>query len=221
MQRKFSFVAGELYHVYNRGIEKRTIFREQPDSIRFQNLLYLCNSRKRLVYKLIQGAPLDYERGEPLVEILGYALMPNHLHIIAKESQNGGVSTFMGKVSTAYTMYFNTKYERTGGLMCRPFRAKHILDDDYLRWLFSYVHLNPVDLCVNGWKQQRDVDVELVSNFLRGFPFSSYVDYFDSGTVRPAGKILSRGSMPIDISEIESVQQMLEEYGSFQGDPLE
>jgi len=41
--RAISFAPGEFYHLYNRGTDKRVIFRSQADNNRFIKLLYLCN----------------------------------------------------------------------------------------------------------------------------------------------------------------------------------
>ncbi len=219
MQRKFSFVPGEFYHVYNRGVEKRDVFLETPDWRRFQSLLYLCNSDKTLVYKLIQGEPLEYDRGEEIVSIFAYTLMANHFHIVAKENRLGGLSKFMGRLLTSYSMYFNIKYERSGALMCRPFRAKHISDDAYLRWVLSYVHLNPLGIKNSGLEEAYSTGKSRAEDTLSSFRYSSYQDYF-LGT-RPETRILNKIELPIDIADLESVDEMLREVRAFQGDSLE
>jgi putative transposase len=56
----------------------------------------------------------------------------------------GGLSKFMLKLCTAYTMYFNTRHERSGALYEGRFKAKYVDSDQYLKYLFSYIHLNPV-----------------------------------------------------------------------------
>ena len=125
--RKIPFIVDEYYHIYNRGILKNLIFRDEADKKRFIKLLFICNSDKSVVFKSIQGLPLDkIERGSTLVDIGVYCLMPNHFHILAKEQVENGLSIFMGKLSTAYAMYFNTKYERKGKLFEGMFGAKHI-----------------------------------------------------------------------------------------------
>jgi REP element-mobilizing transposase RayT len=208
MERAFHFVPGQYYHVFNRGVEKRAIFQDRTDWERFRNLLYLCNSQKALIYKLIQGDPLEWERGETITSMVAYALMPNHFHIIAREDEDGGLSKFLSKVTTSYSMYFNTKYERSGPLMNRPFRARHITNDEYFRWVISYVHLNPLSPGIS--------DREYA---LRTYDFSSYVDYYVGE--RQATKIINRSALPIGINDLEQVDEMLGTQGIFQGDPLE
>ena len=216
MERKFSFVPGEYYHIYNRGIEKRSIFESDEDWKRFQHLLYLGNSDKNVIFKTIQGDPLDWKRGNTLVNILAYTLMPNHFHLIIKEKNEGGVSKFLTKVSTAYSMYFNTKYERSGGLFCRPFRAKHIGSDEYFQWVFSYVHFNALDVFDHGWKERGSIDFEPASEYLRAYKYSSYRDYFRGDRLET--RILEKEAVPIELANIEDISTMFHE---FQGDTLE
>lgn len=210
MERHFDFETGEYYHIYNRGIEKRTIFLDDRDRTRFQNLLYLANSDKPVVFKRVQGLPLDTMRGEQLTSILAYSLMPNHFHIIGRENKYGGLSKFMAKLSTSYSMYFNTKYERSGSLFCHPYRARHIHFDDYFRWVFSYVHLNPLDIFDPAWEDRRKIHAEKAAAFIKNFPYSSYADYF--GKSRPQTKIIHRDALPIPVSDLESIEKMLKEY---------
>src|SRR3989344_5794707 len=128
MERKFKFSIDEFYHLYNRGIEKRTIFLDLKDKERFINLLFLCNGSKPLVFKDIpQGLPLGkVNKGEPLVAIGAYCLMPNHFHILVSEIIENGISKFIWKLLTAYSMYFNKKYKRTGRLFEGTFRAEYV-----------------------------------------------------------------------------------------------
>jgi len=210
MQRKFQFETGECYHIFNRGVEKRTIFQDEGDWTRFQNLLYLANGDKPLVFKLLQGLPLEQERGAAHASIIAYALIPNHFHIIGREDKDGGLSRLMGKLSTSYSMYFNVKYARSGPLLCRPFRARHINSDDYFRWVLSYVHLNPLDIMEPGWSEKGEIDFDRAVEFLQSFSYSSYPDYFLAK--RPATRIINKDALPVEISDLESVQEMLEEF---------
>jgi len=210
MERSFTFEPNHIYHIYNRGVEKRTIFHDDNDKLRFQQLLYLANGDRSFVFKRIRGEPLERDRGTPTTSLLSYSLMTNHFHIIALEREQGSISSFMGKLSTAYSMYFNTKNERTGTLLCRPFRAKHVDNDDYFRWLVSYVHLNPLDLIEPRWKEKRALEVRKATDFLTSYRFSSYPDYF--GPPRPESKILDIPSLPIETAGLERFEDMLKEF---------
>src|SRR3989344_2009952 len=128
MARTFAFAPGEFYHIYNRGTDKRNIFTSRADRDRFLALLYLANQDEPVDLKL-QGSTLleIVERsGMPLVEIAAYCLMPNHFHLLVRELEEGGISKFMQKLTTGYTMFFNKKYERSGSLFQGRFKATHV-----------------------------------------------------------------------------------------------
>ena len=81
-------------------------------------------------------------------DILAYCLMPNHFHLLLQDAlpAGGGISKFMQKVGTAYTMYFNASRERAGNLFVKPFRSKHVSDDRYFKRVAQYIHFNPIEL---------------------------------------------------------------------------
>lgn len=214
MERKFKFSVDEFYHVYNRGNNKTLIFLSREDKIRFQKLLFVCNSSKPVVFKSIQGLPLDtIDRGDPLVEIGAYCLMDNHFHFLVREKIDGGISRFLEKVSTAYSMYFNKKYARTGALFEGTFRAKHVDTDEYLKYLFAYIHLNPVKMIDGSWKETGIKDREQAKEYLRRYAFSSYLEY--TGRSRPEGKILNKGAFPEYFSEHQDFENFIEDWLSY------
>ena len=130
MTRKISFSVGEYYHLYNRGVDKRNIFANKNDYGRFTALLYLCNSSKPINISKHFDRKRSFQelfvvpRKNTLVEIVSYCLMPNHFHILVYEKRESGISRFMQKLSTAYSMYFNVKRGRTGGLSRRNLQSK-------------------------------------------------------------------------------------------------
>ncbi len=52
MLRKDPFITGEYYHLYNRGIDKRIIFKLKKDYERFMMLLYVSNSNSEKSFRL-------------------------------------------------------------------------------------------------------------------------------------------------------------------------
>ncbi|MBM3272664.1 hypothetical protein FJY94_05350 [Candidatus Kaiserbacteria bacterium] len=196
--RPITFSEGEFYHIYNRGNSKQRIFHDGHDHMYFTNLLYLMNTHeRRQVYdlkKLGHFNAYDIERKNVLVSIGAYCLMPNHFHILMTEKEEGGISKFMQKVSTAYAMYYNNKYERTGGLFEGKFKAQHADDDRYLKYLFSYIHLNPVKLIDPQWKERGIRNKKAVLTHLKGYAHSSYLDYL--GEQRLQALILSVTDFP-------------------------
>lgn len=207
MERPFRFVQEEYYHVFNRGVEKRDIFRDPHDWRRFHELLYLCNSKKSLVFKSIDGHPFEWDRGESITSIVAYTMMPNHFHLILREGKEGGISKMVAKLTTSYSMYFNTKYDRSGPLLCRPFRARHITDDDYFRWVMSYVHLNPIKNSKSEIQR------------LRTYTYSSYTDYYIER--RQATRILEMEKLPFNPKDLEDFDDMTKTLSDFQGESLE
>ncbi|MEK7193147.1 MAG: transposase [Patescibacteria group bacterium] len=196
MERKFKFSEDEFYHVYNRGTDKRLIFLDDDDRNYFQKLLYLSNSTKRIILRdLPSGASVySIKREDTFVDIGAYTLMPNHFHLLLYEKNEGGISTFMGKLGTAYAMYFNKKYKRTGGLFEGSFKAVHADEDGYLEYLFSYIHLNLIKLIQKDWKIVGIKNLDEAHSCLDGYRYSSYGDY--AGNVREEGLILNKESFP-------------------------
>src|SRR6266700_3364284 len=93
--RNLIFTEGEYYHVYSRGVEKRRLFLDEQDYRRFETLLYSANSDVSVNLSNYQGkALLEIPRGEPLVDIGAWCLMPNHFHLLLKEIVPGGISDF-------------------------------------------------------------------------------------------------------------------------------
>ena len=58
MERTHSFVIGEHYHIYNRGVNKNKIFFHASDWKHFHRLLYTRNSTERIDSTRVKGLPL-------------------------------------------------------------------------------------------------------------------------------------------------------------------
>src|SRR3989344_1265426 len=187
----------EYFHVYNRGVDKRKIFLSRSDYERFLSLLLACNNSYPVDLKL-QGSSLselvEIEKKKKITSIGAYCLMPNHFHIILKETAENGISRFMQKLQTAYTMYFNKKNERSGSLFQGTFKAVHANHDTYLKYLVSYIHLNPVKLIQPNWKEIGIGDLQKAEIFLNGYKYSSYQDFL--GINRIENHILDRECLP-------------------------
>ena len=120
--------------------------------------------------------------------------MPNHFHILASEKQENGISKFMQKIMTGYTMYFNKKYERTGVLFQGKFKSTHANDDRYLAYLISYIHLNPIKLIEPEWKEVGINDLKQAEKYLDSYKYSSYQDFL--GRKRIENAILNKNLLP-------------------------
>jgi putative transposase len=178
--RKVIFAEGEFYHIYNRGVDKRRIFMSAAEYKRFLAYLYFLNDTERRRYEYSLKTDQIWEAEPPksrLVAIGAYCLMPNHFHLYLTPLVEGGISKFMQRVLTAYTMFFNEKHERSGVLLQGAFKAQHVSDDVYARYLFSYIHLNPAKLRDSKWKEKGMRDLRSMHRFLSEYPYSSLQEY--------------------------------------------
>ena len=148
------FAPNTHYHIYNRGVEKRTIFEDGQDYRFFLYLLkyYLSplNQTNRNIptnipaYSVLRPRPLNNLEKE--IDLLAYCLMPNHFHLLIKQKSQKGMSKLMKSIGTTYVMYFNKRYNRVGHLFQGIYKAAIIDTDSYLLHLSRYIHLNPVEL---------------------------------------------------------------------------
>lgn len=183
------FEEGEWYHCFTRGVDKRKTFLTTKDYERFQELLYLSNAQETThrsdLLQVLRNDIFKRERATLLVDIGAYALMPNHFHILIRERSEGSISSFMRRIGTAYTMYFNIKNERVGNLFVKPFRSKHITDDRHLRQAFSYVSINARSLAPASRRSSLNQ-----ADFLTEYRFSNYPDYM-KGNERAESTIIT------------------------------
>ena len=177
MTRSIEFAPEEFYHIYNRGVDKREVFLDEADYIRFLTSMREFNSildREERLRKLEKeksesnsDSELDSDFSasteQKLVEIICYCLNPNHYHFILRQLQKNGISRFMQKVGTGYTNYFNKKQNRSGALFQGKFKSIHIDSNDYLLYLSAYVNANNF---IHGFNEK-----------LEDWAYSSYLDY--------------------------------------------
>ena len=175
---KQTFFEGEqpLFHIFNRGVEKREIFLDDNDRNRFLFLLCVLqgdiffNHSSRLAKEFGQRGRLAIEEiigdiiDAKVVELVGFVLMPNHFHLIVQELKEGGVTKFMSRLSNSYTKYFNIKNDRKGYLFGSSFHRKLIDTNEYLLHLSAYIHRNPRE--IKKWNNKES-----------DYPWSSYQDY--------------------------------------------
>lgn len=147
--RKVPFIAGEFYHIYNRGVDKRDVFSDQDDINRFFqsmkefNVIEPIGSIYENKFQKSKNKPRSSTpKSNKLVEFVVYCLNPNHYHFLLTPVNDKGVEKFMQKLGTGYTNYFNEKYKRSGSLFQGRFKAVHIDTNEYLLHLSTYVNLN-------------------------------------------------------------------------------
>ncbi len=207
--RKVPFVEKEYFHLYSRGNSKQKIFLDKKDYQHFVKLLYLCNTQKNFKFRddIVRANidAFDFDRGILVVSVGAWVLMPNHFHIyltinpnlhmsdLGKNNRNL-ISEFMRKLLTSYTKYFNTKYGRTGGLFESVFKSEHVKTDNHAKYLFSYIHLNPIKLIQSDWKENGIKNVKKALLYLHDYKWSSYPDH--RGLTRKENNILQIKDFP-------------------------
>ncbi len=226
--RKIPFVDGEYYHIYNRGNSKQKIFLDDEDYKHFVQCLFLANSYRNFKFRDnvvdLKIDAFDFKRGDLLVSIGAWVLMPNHFHIYLTPAEvpshksdmwegKNNVVEFMRKLSTAYAKYFNGKYSRSGSLFEGAFKATHVEVDTHAKYLFSYIHLNPLKLLNPKWKEDGIGDISLAKEFLKKYQWSSYPDYLDLERVQE--KIISPKKFPPYFTDRNSMHKEIFEWISF------
>jgi putative transposase len=99
----------------------------------------------------------------------------------------------MSKLLTAYSSYFNKKYDRTGSLFSSEFKSSHLDTDEYLKYIYSYIHLNPIKVS-EAKLSVFEVGKERAFKILESYAFSSYLDY--QGSSREENIILNKEKFP-------------------------
>ena len=77
------------------------------------------------------------------VEIWGYCLMPNHVHLVAVPLEAAGLCRAIGEAHRRYTRYINFREGWRGYLWQGRF-SSFVMDEPYLVAAARYVELNPV-----------------------------------------------------------------------------
>ena len=189
--RKEQFANDEIYHVILRGLDDNLIFKDTNDYYRGIFSIYEFNNanpieirkrrqaRRKEKKKESSGDPMSavFDKRDKLVEIFCFCFMPNHIHLLVKQSKDNGITKFMRKVGAGYGRYFNSKNKRKGYVFQNSFRCIHIDDDNQLRTILNYIHFNPVSLIYPGWKEEGINDSQEAINFLEEYKWSSYQDY--------------------------------------------
>lgn len=178
-----SYVANSYYHIYNRGVEKRTIFENKQDIGVFLSYLkeyLLPKDEEKLRLRLADSSTSIKEKDSILkrlrlnnfsnsISLLCYCLMPNHFHLLVKQHTTDAIDLLINSLGTRYTMYFNRKYKRVGPLYQGVYKAVLIGTDEQLLHLSRYIHRNPLSL--------KGQALQTLSE-----PPSSYADYLNLRT---------------------------------------
>jgi putative transposase len=152
-----NIIAHEIYHIYNQGNNRETIFYTDKDYTEFLKLF-----RKFVL---------------PHCKVLAYCLMPNHFHFEMYATDESAKIRKVGNINSTqlsnafrllqsnYAQYFNKLLNRTGSLFRQKTKAKGMSDGStqYSNIAFHYIHQNPLT-------------AKLV-NKLEEWKYSSFYDY--------------------------------------------
>jgi len=138
MEKQKAYYKNTYHHLYNRGVNKATIFFEDSD------------------YKYFLRKMKEYKE-KYFIQIICYCLLPNHFHLFTKQlTDEHTPGKFIGDLTNAYTKGTNKKYDRTGVLFQGKTKSKLIDDESYFVWLCKYILNNPVKAGVaikpEGWE---------------------------------------------------------------------
>lgn len=173
MYRNVVFANDEIYHIYNRSVGRESIFTslfqlkhilETIDYYRYPQILRLSEFKK-LKLEAKQLYISNIEKRGPLVEIYVFSFMPNHYHILLKQTHEGGIRQFISVLQNSYAKYFNTKYDRHGSLFQSPFKGRWIESDEQFLHVSRYIHLNHVTSFIITFEKLLD------------YQYSSFPDY--------------------------------------------
>lgn len=151
------YVRDGYYHVYNRGVNKGDIFIDEQDYGVFLSYLktYLLPKDEEELRRIILEPTISHrdraKAGQLLrmnnyfgkMELLAYALMPNHFHLLVKQQGERDIESLLQSLTTRYTAYINRRHKRVGSLLQGTYKAVLITNDEQLLYMTRYIHRNP------------------------------------------------------------------------------
>ena len=165
-------VEGGYYHIYNRGVEKRSIFVGKKDYQVFLNILKTTLSPPPNPQALVQsftlkgstfqGIPHQPKNCSGKLKLLAYCLMPNHFHLLVMQQTKNMMKQFMQSLATRYAVHFNKTHGRLGSLFESVYKAVLVETNEQFLHLSRYIHKNPMKF----WEKP-----------LKDYPYSSYAEY--------------------------------------------
>jgi len=186
-----TYVMDGYYHIYNRGVEKRTIFTDKLDHKVFLSYLKEYLSPKQVPDKVkftlqgqsFKGVPRTPNNYANNIKLLCYCLLPNHFHLLIRQHEERAIESFMRSLQTRYSMYFNKRHQRIGGLYQDRYKAINILDETYLLHLSRYIHLNPLEYTKNLESAYSSYAEYLGKRKTKWLKSDTILSFFDQATI--------------------------------------
>lgn len=149
MRKRHKFLAGEIYHVFNRSIANFKIFNDLNNCQRFiQALGYYNNPNSMTKLSDFLERNRDYNPNLLIFEknnqakFISHHIMPDHYHLLIRILKDSSFSKYIGDVENSFTKFFNRKFERRGPLWESRFKAVKIKTNEQLLHVSRYIHLN-------------------------------------------------------------------------------
>jgi len=204
VMRNHKFSQGEFYHIYAHSVGDLKIFNNQRDCDRFLTVLFAANGEKsipnistddnlNLVWDMENG---NLDQGKPLVDIVCFCLMPTHFHLLLGETGNSKISKYVHKLMVSHSKFFNKKYERRGHLFESTFNSKHIINNEQLLVVSSYIHKNSSK--IREWKNKEVL-----------YPWSSYQDFVKTNRW---GHLLNKNIIEDQFKNPKEYQNFIDEH---------
>ncbi len=183
---KSKFQHGQYYHLYNRGNNKESIFKEE------RNFYYFLDLYKKYIH--------------PIADLYSYCLLPTHFHLLLMIKDIDEIDEMYYEEKTlqmqfkrflgTYTKAINQHYQRSGYLFESRYSRIPVIDDPHFFKLIAYIHQNPQN---HG----------IVSDY-KYWPFSSYYSYLKKDRRSMlARKLFSDDELYNTIMERHDVQAMV------------
>ena len=176
----------EIYHILNRGVDKRIIFLDEQDYFRFVHDLFEFNDQELInttfhIFKKTENNVIGLRNIKKprklLVSIHAFCLIPNHYHLLLSPCVDNGIPKFMHKLNKGYSRYFNIKHERKGTLFEGKYKSILVAEEPHFYYLPYYIHFNPLDLKFPEWREKKLKNYKGAVDFLNNYRWSSHLDY--------------------------------------------
>jgi REP-associated tyrosine transposase len=148
--------AGVIFHVLNRGNARANVFHKPRDYTAFLELL--SRARKKAS-----------------VDVLGWCLMPNHVHLVLRPAADDSLSRYMQWLLTTHAHRYRASRADTGHVWQGRFKSCPVETDRYFITVLRYVERNPVGALVARaedwpWSSLRERITDSPSRLLTASP---------------------------------------------------
>jgi len=142
-----NYVEQSFYHLYNRGVNKETIFLDDQDYKAWLSYLKFYLSVSSLRGESLKVSPSrQLKNYTDKIKLIAYCLLPNHFHMMVWQNDAESINYFMRSLATKYARYFNRKYKRVGPIFQGVYKAVLVESEQQLLYLTKYIHRNQLNL---------------------------------------------------------------------------